>query len=241
MSFKRLLESTPITGIVIGVIVGAVVITAVGGLLVLPALRVETPTGNVFSTQTIVQSIKPLGYLTSLRVQMAKADILVNIRYGAANVCNIWANHVAQGSIEAGIDLSGIRPEDITFDAERNLYHLILPSAQITSCSLDPVATQQYASGGITPLCPANTDEIRRLASYEALIEFRNDAVENGILQQAQSQGEIVISNFIRALTGKDVEIEFRSPTQLIFPQSCMPEPPSPWFFNEQENRWVRQ
>lgn len=224
-----------------GVILGALMMVVVGSLFVLSRFSAAPPIANVFSNQTIVQSIRPLGQLTSIRVQMAKADILVNLRYGAVNVCNVWANHVAQGTVEAGIDLSRIRPEDILFDSEDDLYRVMLPSAQITSCSLDPVATQQYTSGGMTPLCPANTDEMRRLASYNALIEFRDDAIENGILEQAEMQASIVLSHFIRALTGREAEIAFKPREGLVFPQSCMPEPPSPWIFNEQENRWIRR
>lgn len=207
---------------------------------IMPRLTIENPSARVSSSSSIIQSIRPLAQLTSVQVQMAKADVLVEIRYGAANICNIWANHIAQGTNSAGINFDAIRPEDMRYDSETNTYYLTLPPAQITNCQLDPMQTQQYTSGGMTPLCPANTDEMRRIASYEALIGFRDDAIESGILERAQSESATVVSNFVTALTGSDVEITFRDVDATTFPATCMPDLPGGWRYNADESRWVR-
>lgn len=136
--------------------------------------------------------------------------------------------------------MDNIQPQDISFNAVTDTYTLVLPPAQLTSCYLDAVATEQYDFGGATPVCPANSDEMRRLASYEALNQFRDDAVENGILDQAESASETVLSNFIRALTGKNVVIVFQDAATSAIPQSCAPEPPGTWRYNVEQDRWMQ-
>jgi len=71
---------------VIMVIMEVVIIT---GVSLLPRLNIEPPTANLFSSATLVQSVKPLGQLVSIRWQVAKAGILVDIRQGVGNVCHI--------------------------------------------------------------------------------------------------------------------------------------------------------
>ncbi len=69
-------------------------------------LKAQATTANVFTSQTIVSSIQPMGQLVSISAQVAKADIFVGVQQGALNACGYSVNHVAQGTIEAGIDLN---------------------------------------------------------------------------------------------------------------------------------------
>src|SRR5690348_3020907 len=48
---------------------------------------------TVFSTQTIVTGIQPMGQLVSVSSQLAKADIAIGIQQGALNACGFSANH----------------------------------------------------------------------------------------------------------------------------------------------------
>ncbi len=66
-------------------------------------------TATVTSTQTIINSVKPLGQLVSVSAQLAKADIRVEVREGFQNACGRTAFHVAQGAIEAGVELTQLR------------------------------------------------------------------------------------------------------------------------------------
>lgn len=192
---------------------------------------------TVSATQTIVVRIQTLGQLVSISSQLAKADIFVGIEQSAANMCGFSANHVAQGAVEAGIDLTLMNDEDATFDPATNTYSLTLPAAQLTSCRLDYI--RQYDRS--TTLCAVDWDEARLLANYAALVGFREDAIEGGILTAAEQQARVVLTSFIGGLTGANVVINFSPNSTLSIPSSCQPDIPVGWNYNEAENTWTRQ
>ncbi|KXK53172.1 MAG: hypothetical protein UZ13_00904 [Chloroflexi bacterium OLB13] len=231
--------------IVLGILAAAIACgLATGGFDmvrgVFQSLAPQPPTSQIASTQTIFQGIRSLGQLVTVKVEVAKAGIDVVTHYGIANVCRVGASHVAQGTIEAGIDLGAVTAEDIVFDEASSTYTIRLPAARLTGCYLDPIATQQYRSFGTSPVCWIDSDEMRRLASYVAINEFRDDALEGGILLDAQRQADVVITSFVRALTSKEVKIEFQT-GQNELPVSCQPEPPGLWYFEESSGLWRKR
>jgi hypothetical protein len=106
----------------------------------------QPPTAKVFSTQTIVNGIQPMGQLVSVSAQLAKADIYVGVKQGALNACGFSANHVAQGTVEAGIDLAQISDGDIVFDEKSNTFTITLPAPQLTSCRIDFIRQYQRST-----------------------------------------------------------------------------------------------
>ncbi len=178
------------------------------------------------SSQTIVQSVMPLGQLVSLSVQMAKADITIGVHQGPLNACGYSANHVAVGAVDAGVDLTQFTPNDVVFDAVANKYTITLPAPQITSCRLESI--RQYDR--TTTACNVDWDSTRIIAGDVALQSFRQDAIEGGILTRAQREASATLGSFIQGLTGKQVEIKFADPpASPIFPPSCSPDPPPGW------------
>lgn len=194
------------------------------------------PRATINSTQTLVQGIQPLGQLVSISSQLAKADIAVGVQQGVLNACGYSANHVAQGAVEAGVDLTRIMPENIRYDAARDTYVVTVPAPQLTSCRVDYI--RQYDRS--TTACNVDWDEARLLASYISLIEFRDDAIEGGILQRAESETRIVLGNFIQMVTGSDVEIIFDSTDQAALPPSCQPAAPGGWYQDPTTGNWTR-
>lgn len=211
------------------------VVGSVGGLFGL-GVAAPPPVAEVISTQTIVQGIQPLGQLVSVSVQLAKADVFVGVGQGALNACGFSANHVVQGAVEAGIDLTQIGEDDLRFDAARQVYVLTIPAPQLTSCRIDFI--RQYERSFTT--CNVDWDEARLLANYITLNEFRDDAVEGGILSRAQGEARLVLGNFVRLLTGHPVEIVFAPPESAVLPPSCSPEAPQGWSFNPQNGHWTK-
>lgn len=193
-------------------------------------------TATVDSSQTIVLNIRQLGQLVSVSAQVAKMDINVSTRGGIANACGRTAHHVAQGTIEAGIDLTLVEADDVDISVSTDTVTINLPPAQLTSCRVD--AIRQYER--TTSTCGTDWDEIRQLAQHVALNEFRDDAIEGGILLRAQNDAEIVLTNFLGLVTGKAVQVTFAEPdpeTQMFAP-SCFPEPPTGWEYNANEDYW---
>lgn len=195
------------------------------------------PVASIFSSRTILTGIQPMGQLVSVGSQLAKADIHIGIQQGALNACGFSANHVAQGSVEAGIDLTQVTENDVRYDEATNTYTVTLPRAQLTSCRIDFI--RQYERS--TTVCAVDWDEARLLANYQALNDFRTDAVEGGILTRAESEARVALSNFISALTGGNVNIVFESAEATpVVPASCQPEIPAGWTYDTSVNAWVK-
>lgn len=195
---------------------------------------------DVQDAPTVVRSVRPLGELVSVRAQLAKAGINVSLQYGiAGGICRITAKHVAQGTIEAGIDLRDLNADRLTYDAETDTYTVRLPQPRLTNCIIDPFQTEQYVVEGVTPFCPADEEELKTFATYLALIGFRNDAIEGGLLTEAQAQAETVLGSFIENLTGRRVQIVFDEGEPAL-PASCTPNPPGGWQYNPQTGLWNR-
>lgn len=235
-------------------LLGCLVIIAVALLLVvaLPTLmgagvldRIFSSVSNALnpptvarttSTETILTGIQPLGQLVSISAQLAKADIDVGVQQGGLNACGFSASHVAQGTIEAGIDLAGIDTANISYDAQADTYTVTLPAPALTSCRIDFI--RQYSRS--TTVCNVDWDEARLLANYIAVNDFRDDALEGGILDRAMAEARLVLSNFISALTGSRVTLVFEEGAGAI-PASCAPETPPGWFYDETSGSWINR
>lgn len=195
-----------------------------------------TPVAAVDSTQTILVNIRALGQLVTTSVQLAKADINVSVRQGVLDSSSFTVSHVAQGAVEAGIDLSGLTEADVRYDALTDSYTITLPPAQLTSCRVDYI--RQYGYSGT--ILPVDRDAARLLAHHVALLAFRDDALEGGILQTAEQQARLVFGNVVRVLTGSDAEIVF-SGERGPLPASCQPEPPPGWQYDAATGSWTQQ
>lgn len=191
----------------------------------------------VFTTQSVVTSVQPLGQLVSISVQYAKADINVQIAQGPLNSCGFGTSHVAQGTIEAGIDLTGIGPDDVSYDPLSNTYTITLPAPRLTSCRIDYI--RQY-NRSLT-FCAVDWDEARVLGQYIALTDFRDTALEGDVLTRARREAELLIGGFVRNLTGSNVIIEFQESEGPVLPSSCDPASPAGWSYNPETGAWLQR
>lgn len=229
----------------LGLLILPIIVLLLAGTITLNGLisgiqntfNVKPSAAEVISSQTIVTGIQPLGQLVSVSAQLAKADIFVGVQAGALNACGFSANHVAQGAVEAGIDLTQITEANVQYDALTNTYSITLPPAELTSCRIDFI--RQYDRS--VTACAVDWDEARLLANYQALIDFRNDAVEGGVLGRAQTEARIALGNFVTALTGARVNILFQAAEAAPdIPASCQPDIPAGWTFDAIQNAWVK-
>ena len=228
-----LLLIIPVTLLILGVTSVSGLINSFGSALGVGA----PPQASVISSQTIIEGIQPMGELVSVSVQLAKADVQVNVTQGTMNACGYGASHVAQGAVEAGIDLTKITAGALSYDEARGTYVLTVPEPQLTSCRVDYI--RQYDRSFTT--CSVDWDEARLLANYLALTQFRDDAVEGGILTRAESETKVVLGNFIRLVTGHPVEIDFApSPEATSMPSSCEPDLPAGWSYSPSTNLWAK-
>lgn len=192
----------------------------------------------VRSTRTILHGIRGFGQLVTVAVEVAKADIRVEVNEGFLNYGHYSASHVAVGVIEAGIDITAIGETNIRFDGAKDVYHISLPPPLITSCRIEYI--DQY--GASLTLLPADWDVIRQLAQFDAQAEFTRDALESGILERAGEEAALRIGDFVSAITGKPAivdSLDFNSDAS--WSQSCEPEPPKGWTKKEGESGWKKE
>jgi hypothetical protein len=192
------------------------------------------PVAQVTSRPSVIESIQPLGQLVSVEMQLAKADLRVDIRQGVLNACSFSANYVAVGVITAGIDLTQVSDTDIRYNSFTDTYTLTLPPPHLTFCDVRDV--NQY--GESLTLCNVDWDSARQLAEFVALRAFVEDAQNAGILDRAQQQTSLVLGSFVQSLTGSHVNIEYREGIVANDP-ACEPEPPGVWTYDSTQNAWI--
>jgi hypothetical protein len=109
---------------------------------------------------------------------------------------------VAHGQVIAGIDLGKMTEDDITVSGDGSVT-VNLPPAEILVVTLDNQQTYIYdRDTGPIGMNPALESEARKAAEQEIL----DAALEDGILEMAQKNGEIYILRLVLALGFDDVE-----------------------------------
>jgi hypothetical protein len=228
----------------LGLLVLPIIVLLAGGTLTVNGLLSgfqnafnPPPVANIISSTTILAGIQPMGQLVSVSAQLAKADIFIGVQQGSFNTCGFSTNHVAQGTIEAGIDLTKVTELNIQYDETTDTYTILLPAAELTSCRIDFI--RQYERS--LTACNVDWDEARLLANYQAINEFRDDALESGLLDRAEQEARIALGNFITALTGARVSIVFAQPDgPPSIPASCQPDVPTGWSYDIAQGAWVK-
>lgn len=201
------------------------------------SLVAPVTSATVGDAQTIVTSIAPLSQLVTISAQLARADVPVRVASGALNACGYSAYHVIQGTIEAGVDLSLVGPDDIVFNPNTDRYTLTVPGPQYTNCSVD--YSRQYQQSFTT--CVADWDAARILAEYTSMQDMLEDTFEGGLLERAGTEATRVLAGFITALTGKPVDIVFDSARQPRVPEQCARRAPPGWTYDAALNRWQHE
>ncbi len=178
----------------------------------------------VETSRTIINNLQGMGQLVTVKAEVAKTDVRISIHRGILDFGYYSANHIAVGVIEAGIDFDAINDESVRF--ANDAYTLILPAPIITSCRIEHIDQNEYSF----TLLAADWDTVRQLAQHEAIVQFAEEMIENGILERAKEETAIRIGDFVSNLSGKLVNIEYATASgEPVKPPSCEPDAPSGW------------
>lgn len=109
---------------------------------------------------------------------------------------------VAHGIVIAGIDMEKIQPEDMRLDGN-GLLTVNLPPAEIFIATLDN--DKSYVYDRETGILTKGSQDLETLARQTAEDEIRKAALEDGILEQAQTNAEAYLQKFFTALGYKTV------------------------------------
>lgn len=116
-----------------------------------------------------------------------------------------------EGTIKAGVDVSQIETEVKTIDESSGIITFTIPKAKILSHEIDESTCEvlNEKDGLFNRVTVADDIELRKIS--KAAMETR--AIENGILEKAQKQVEIVLNNLLytahESLEGYTVEFQF--------------------------------
>lgn len=115
----------------------------------------------------------------------------------------------AVARIGAGVDLSQLTVRDIAVD-EAGVVEMTVPAAEIQYVDPDEDATQvlERDQGIFTSGDPGLESDVRRIAD-EVLVE---NALEEGILTEAEVNARSVLTDFLLSLGYTDVVVEFEAP-----------------------------
>jgi len=108
---------------------------------------------------------------------------------------------VAHGVVIAGIDMEKISPEQMRL--ENGVLYVTLPPAEIFIATLDN--QKSYVYDRETGILNKSVQDLETLARQTAEDEVRRAALEDGILQQAQTNAENYLFRFFQALGYQNV------------------------------------
>lgn len=153
---------------------------------------------------TYINEVRALARLETIQYSIEK---VITAEVGQGTFGFLFGDRllfVAHGVVIAGIDMSKLQPTDMRFDG--SVLYVRLPPAEIFIATLDNQKSYVYNrdTGALTK---GNVD-LETMARQAAEEEIRKAALEDGILTQAQSNGEAYLLKFFNALGYKSVVFE---------------------------------
>ncbi len=192
------------------------------------------PVAVVDLSNTITNAIVSKGMLVTSESHQSNRNIRVNVIFGLLNANGYGASHFAEGTIFAGVDLESEFVKVTKVDEKH--YKVMLPAAEITSCSLRPLTQYDRSTSAV-----ANWDASLDLASYMALNEFVGNALKGGVLKDAETSAKRVVGDLLRTVVGDDVEVDinFHTSETPKIDDTCVAQEPLNWVYNPEKVEWT--
>jgi hypothetical protein len=177
------------------------------------------------STNLVLERIQAMSQLTTTRYTFS--NIVESQRDLPGVLDTLYRDQlvmVVAGHINAGIDLSKLQPEDITADGATLIVRL--PSPQLFDCFINEA--QSYVVERNTGLFASESPQLDQQARAFAISEFRNQALENGILNEVNLNATSTLELFLKSLPIEgDAQVQVISSApdaEAPFPPSCQTE-----------------
>jgi hypothetical protein len=178
----------------------ALIVAAAGSVLWL-GRRERKPE---LDSPAILQQVQRLSQLSTVRYTVQKVVGLKEPKqpFGSESILLIM-----QASVEAGVDLGALRPDDVSTGPDGSLV-LRLPAAKVLNVSVDEKETKVWDRRKTwwTPWIPYSIDleQRARLAGIDAV---RQTALDAGILKQAERNADAAIRSLLELAGVKNVVI----------------------------------
>ncbi|HSM44501.1 MAG TPA: DUF4230 domain-containing protein [Acidimicrobiia bacterium] len=213
---KSRFPSVPVAILVL--VVGLGLLTVWGIRTVISAIPTPGDIANVFEPEPY-EEIGPVT-ITAIR-DLARLTTVETVQYtivekGTDEGWLAWARGdslrmFTVARIGAGVDLSQLTVRDVTVDDD-GVVELQVPPAEIQYVDPDEEATQvlERDVGIFTSGDPGLESDVRRVAD-EVLVE---NAIEEGILERAESNARSVLTDFLLSTGYTDVIVTFEEPPE---------------------------
>jgi hypothetical protein len=176
------------------------------GLLIgfaLPRLLGTNGGPRVQNTSTVIQQIKTLSELVTVKYVIEKVVILEDVKWVAV-LGESRVLMVAHGIVKAGVDLGKLQPADIQVSGKKIVIRL--PAAQITDAYLDENQTRIIER--TTGLLRAFDKDLEQTARQNAVDDIRRAARTGGILKDAEERAVIQLRTLFHEMGFEDVEFK---------------------------------
>jgi hypothetical protein len=145
---------------------------------------------------TIINQIRPLARLETIQYTIEKVITAETGQNALAPLFGDRLLFVGHGYVIAGIDLSKIRSEDIAFDD--GILVIKLPKPEVFVATLDN--DQSYVYDRETGLLTHGDINLETAARQAAEDQIKKAALEDGILNQAQTNAEMYLESLLNKL-----------------------------------------
>lgn len=145
---------------------------------------------------TYINEVRALARLETIQYSIEK---VITAEIGQGTFDFLFGDRmlfVAHGVVIAGIDMEKIGPEHLRI--ENGVLYVTLPPAEIFVATLDN--QKSYVYDRDTGFLSKGVQDLETLARQSAEDEIRRAALEDGILQQAQTNAENYLFRFFQAL-----------------------------------------
>ncbi len=155
-------------------------------------------------TETVVEQIQTLSDLVTVKYVVEKVVVLDDQKwYGESRVLLM-----AHGVIKAGINLKDLKPGDVVVSGKS--ISIRLPQPQITDAYLDD--RKSRIIDHTTGLLRTYDKDLEQTAREEAVLDIRQAAIQNGILNDASERAELELALFLHQAGYDQVNFNGKKP-----------------------------
>ncbi len=189
---------------------------AVSGLLNPPQ-----PQPKVDVQSLVLQKIRDASELTTAEFTMqAVVPTEQDATFSGLTIGTTKLLYIAQGEVQAGVDLSQLTPDQVQVTGDRIV--IKLPPARILNSKIDVNKSQVYDyNRGFLGLGPDAGPQLQALAQQEALKKIVTAACEQGVLQRASDRAKLVVTQLLTTAGYKTVTVDTQPPLM----DTCTPTP----------------
>lgn len=180
------------------------------GLLVM--FNPPQPAPQVDVRSLLIRQVRSVSELTTAVFAMeAVVPTRQDMTVGGYVVGRTTLLYIAHGEVRAGVDLSGLTPADM--DMQGDSVQVRLPAPRILDSKIDVNRSMVYDyDRGFMGLGPDVAPQLQMQAQQESLKKIESAACTQGLLEQANSRAQLVVTQLLMAGGYKEVSVETTPP-----------------------------